>query len=473
MVKPAGPFVFRAAASAGAGDAPESDRLADIVATRSFELDARALAARVLLLPPTHPGETPYRDVIAVSVPAPVGAAGRDAPRVATPRDAVAIVRRALDRALEHALQGVRRVAVMTGGGVDSSALLALAVERARRTGGTAFGVALDFGGPGDDRPHLAALEAHLGCEILRVRPEGAAHRIALVRSGVDAAPLTWPGGCMEIEMLARARANGAECALMGVGADELFDGNPRALAEIARRGDLAGALTAARRLEGFALPRSPSLTWVLRPLIAELLPTSIRAVRAYRTPARAPAWARPRLQAHAREWRDREIGRTLRKARTPRERFERLDSSPTRGHLAWLRHQEQVASGLERRDPFLDPELVATVSALPPEWLLHCDARRGLFREAVRGLLPESLRLRMDKASFEPAFARFVAAAGNFEALRDLAAVPHLAALDLVDPRAFREAFDAFSRHPDDGWTDVWPALAVEAFLQGRGVRA
>lgn len=452
----------------------DHDRLSDVVAGGAFELDRCALAARVLLLPPTHPGETPYRDVIAVGVPGRSGAGQSDDLRhVATPLDAVAAVRAALARAVDRALHGVRRVAVLTGGGVDSSALLALAVERARRAGGTAFGVALDFGGPGDDRPHLAALEAHLGCEILRVRPEDAAHRFALVRAGVDAAPLTWSGGCMEIEMLARARANGAERALMGVGADELFDGVPQTLADLARRGDLLDALAAARRLAGFTRPRSPSLAWVLRPLLAELLPRRIRAIRAHRTRGSVPAWARPRLRRHAREWRDREIERTLTKARTSQERFERLDASPSRAHLAWLRHQEQVGSGLERRDPFLDPELVATVTSLPPAWLLHCDSRRGLFREAVRGLLPESLRLRADKASFEPAFARFLASAGGCEVLRDLAGVPRLAALDLVEPRAFREAFDAFARHPDDGWGDVWPAITVEAFLQGREGRA
>jgi asparagine synthase (glutamine-hydrolysing) len=471
-VRPASPFVFRATSHARA----ESDRLADVLATGTFELDPRALAARLLLLPPSHAGETPYHGLAAVrrmAGPLEPSAAGRNPPAVVSPRDAVHAVRAALEDAVDRALADTRRVAVMTGGGVDSSALLALAVARARRVGGSAFGVALDFGGPGDDRSHCRALEHHLDCEILRVRPEDAASRFELIRSGVDAVPLAWPGGPMEIELLARARAHGADCALMGVGADELFDGDPRALAEVARGGEVAAAFASARALDGFAHPRLPGLRWVVRPLLAALLPTSLRARRAARTPVATPGWAGRQLREFAREQRLRGLARVLAPARTPCARFERFHGSPSHEHLAWLRHQEQVASGLERRDPYLDPELVRVITALPPAWLLHGDTRRGLFREAVRGLVPDSLRLRTDKASFEPAFVRFVEAGGGFAALRDLAGVPELAQLGLVEPRLFRKAFEAFVANPDDGWGEVWSALAVEAFLQTHAGRA
>ncbi|HSO37127.1 MAG TPA: asparagine synthase C-terminal domain-containing protein, partial [Labilithrix sp.] len=465
-VSPPSPFLFRSSSAAQA-----SSLLAELVADRTFALDARALAARVLLRPPTHPGETPYVGIVADRVHRP-DAGTWPVPRAATPAEAAVAVREALVRAVDRALEGVKRVAVMTGGGVDSSALLALAVERARRVGGSAFGVALDFEGPGDDRPHRSALARYLGCEILCVRPEDAAHRFGLLWSGVDGVPLTWPGGPMEIEMLARARAHGADCALMGVGADELFDGEPRALADLVRGGDVAGALSSARALRGFAETRRPALRWLARPLLASLIPLAIRRRRALRTADVIPEWAGPRLRQYARGWRVQEIERSLNGLRTPRERFERFDASPSHEHLAWLRHQEQVASGLERRDPYLDRDLVRIVTALPPAWLLHGDTRRGLFREAVRGLIPESIRLREDKASFEPAFARFVEASGGFGAFRDVARVPELAALGLVTPAPFHRAFEAFCARPEDGWSDVWPALTVESFLETRADR-
>jgi asparagine synthase (glutamine-hydrolysing) len=389
--------------------------------------------------------------------------------RATSPGAAAALLRDAVEAAVERALEGVRRVAVLTGGGVDSSALLAFAVARARRVGGSAFGVALDFDGPGDDRPHRRALAAHLDCEILCVRPEEAAHRFALIRSGVDAMPMTWPGGPMEIEMLARARAHGAECALMGVGADELLDGDPCVLGDLARQGDLVSALTAARRLEGFGDPGWPALAWVARPLLGSLVPRGLRGRRARASRLAVPDWAAPALREVARTSRDHAIERQLAPTETAAQRFERFDGSLAHEHLASLRHQEIMASGLLRRDPYLDPELARIVTALPPAWLMYGESRRGLFREAMRGLLPDSLRLRSDKAEFEPAFRRFLDASGGFAALRPLAKVSRLATLGLVERGPFATSFDRFTKNPDEGWGAFWSALAVEAFLVAR----
>lgn len=401
------------------------------------------------------PGATPFVGVRAVHDDEPT------VPRHAPPRsveDAVAVVRAAVEDAVRTSIGGARRVAVLTGGGVDSSTLLAIAVAHARKVGGCAFGVALDFGGPGDDRPHLAALEAHLGCEIIRVRPEQAAHRVSAIFTGVDASPLAWPGAAMEIEMLAQARAHGAELALMGVGADALFDGDPREVESIA----------AARRLRGFGSPRSPIARWIVRPMIARQIPRSVRASLARRRVPEAPAWAGPTLRSFLRRHHERVVAWTFDARR-------RREDAPEREHLGWLRHQESVASGLVRRDPYDDAQLAATMESIPRPWLLHGDMRRGLFREAMRGLLPETLRLRIDKAEFEPAFTRFVEAAGGFDAFRALARMTALGDLGLVEPRRFAGAFDELASRPRDsfGWGDVWPALAVEAFVRSRSVRS
>lgn len=452
-----------------------SARLEDVVRGRSCELDARALAARMLLLPPFRRGETPYLSVTAHREPTPVPELDEAPP--ASPEDAIVRVRDALRLAVTRALTGVRRAAVLTGGGLDSSVLLALAVAHARETGGTAFGVALDFESSGDDRPHLRAVEQRLGCEIIRVRPEECTQRWPLVLRGVDATPLTWPGGAMEIELLSRARAHGAELALTGAGADELFDGEPRALAELVRGRRLRAAVDSARKLRGFDAPRSRLLTWLARPMLAGLLPVSLRAWRARRGGRRIPSWVTPRVRAWVDEQRDAQLREALVRPHGARARREAQLSRPHLDHLAWLRHQEEVGSGLGRVDPYLDTELVAAISCIPEPMLLHGDVRRGLFREATRELLPDSLRARLDKASFEPAFARFVAAADGFERLRPLASVPRLAALGLVDAARFREAFEAFVVSAADetgaGWTDVWPALCVEAFLASGEVKA
>lgn len=451
-------------------DGRSSASLTDCIAGADvdLDLDVDVVASRVLMLSSLRPHATPYRGVSTVVRPRVPFRTRRRVDRVErAPEELLA----ALTTAVERALEGVSRVAVMTGGGTDSSALLALACGWARRHGKSAFGVSLDFGGHGDDRPHRTVLQSHLGCEVLRVSPEDAASRFSLFTRGVDSSPFTWPGGAMEVELLARARAHGADCVLSGVGADELLDGDPRALARVAIKKGPGAALRAARALKGFERPRFPSVAWVARPVAARLLPRSFRRARAQRSLSSAPAWTGPRARDFHARWMADALERTLRSRPEPAARYEAHQDELHHEHLFWLRHQEQFAAGIERRDPYLDPDFVATVMSFPEEWLLHGNVRRGLFRAALRGLVPSSILERLDKAEFEQAFTRFLGAVGGFAAIRPLATVECLADLGLALPRPFRESFDAFASSPETSyeWGGVWPALAVESFLRSR----
>lgn len=436
-------------------------------------VDALALSAWVVGAPPLTIQRTPY---VGVDVEYRPRLPRRSPARARSRADAPAVLRGALEAAVDAALVGVRRVAVMTGGGIDSSTLLGLASGWAKRTGGSAFAISLDFEGPGDDRPHLRALEKHLGCEVVRMSPEEAAPRMGLLADGVDGAPLWHPMMPIEIEMLSRARAHGAERVLCGAGADELFGGSPHALAELALRGHPLQAMRAARRLSDFGRPRSRVWTWVLRPLLGRMLPTRLRGLRDRRAARfEPPSWAGPVLRSYFDEQRRDASTRVRTPPRTELARFAAIRDDPYRVVLAWARHQEEHGAGVDLWWPYLDLELAASVAALPPDYLLYGDRWRGLLRESIRGLVPDSLRERPDKAAFEPALRRFVDAVGGFEALKPLASVRRLAELGIVDPVAFAAAFDEFSAAPDAGepWVVVWPALAVEAFLEGQARRA
>ncbi len=435
----------------------------------------RVVLSRWMLLEPPHAiDETIYADIRCSLTERPGGLDSKALPPIEPPprqqADAAGALRRMLERSVARAIGSARRVAVLTGGGVDSGGLLGLAVRLMRERRGSAFAVALDYRAQGDDRPHLDALARHLGCEVLRVAPEDAAGRADLVR-GVDGAPFSSPTGPMEVEMFARARAQGAEVVLTGDGGDALFDGTPHALSELTRAGRVLHACRVARTLRGFEEPRWRLFDWAIRPALTRFVPCSIRMWNARRRKPAIPPWARPPARATLEE----------RWARQLAELEARLASGapepswPTeheRVWMAWYRHQQEQASGIERSDPYLDRELVDWVDALPPVWLLEGGIRRGLFREAIRGLVPDALRMREDKASFEPALFRFVQSIGGFESLRRHARVPHLADLGLVEPAPFEKAFDDFAARPITSWdwSGVWPALCAEAFLEARG---
>lgn len=440
-----------------------TSRLADAVVGQPTALDTLTLGARMVFGSPPAQGGTPYLGVRAAYVRAERDRRGEIAERADTPEVAATQLRRALEAEVAHALHGVDRAAVLTGGGLDSSALLALAHRWGREHGVSVFGVALDFGGPGDDRPYLAALERHLDCEVLRVRPEEAAARIDLFLRGVDAAPFTWPSGGMEVEAFTRARAHGATVVLTGVGADELLDGDPRSLARAALRAPRV-AVESARRMRGFDRPRRPAAQWLARPLVTALLPDRVRRWRARRATPPTPSWAG---RAFVESMRAGELARE----RAASEAAAPMWDPPHHEHLAWLRHQQESAGGIACRQPFLEAGLRELVARFDPAWLLHGAIRRGLFRAAVKDLLPVAIVEREDKAGFECGLLRFLAASGGVDALRPLASGRELAALGLVDSRRLLDAFAAFEHALGDGehWGNVWPVLAVEAFLRAR----
>ena len=438
-------------------------RLSELVETGHPSIDADALAPRIAANPPTVAERTPYRGIACRLVEPPVTTRARAAPR--SGEEAVRLVRRALEGAIDRAIVGAKRVAVLTGGGLDSGGLFALTALRARLTGASVFAVGLDFEGPGDDRPYLRALEESTGCEVVRIAPEEGATRLAFL-DGVDVLPFVWLTGSCEVAMFARARADGADVALMGAGGDELWDGRPQALAAHLLEGHPRLAWCASHSLRGFHRPRSVTFDWLLRPLIARALPRRVRAWRLRRNGFAIPAWYGPRIRAAYVEARERQMDDVLADAA-----WQAGDRSTPEYdmHLASLRHQEEIASGCPRRDPFLDRELIAAIATVPPLFKLHGHLRRGLFRAALADVLPRAVAERLDKAQFEPALARFLAAAGGPERLRALADAHALAELDLVDRAGFKDAFDHFASHPldPDAWITVWPALAGEAFLR------
>ena len=198
----------------------------------------------------------------------------------------------------------------------------------------------------------------------------------------------------------------------------------------MARRGHVARAALGIARLRGANLPPAHRrlLSFALSPVrsaapVARLL----RARDARDTRALFP-WARARtIDAIVDAAGD---GAPL--ARAAAERYAELTFH---AHNSWMargpRALYEAASGCPRVDPYLDDAFVRFVASVPPEHMFHGGWIRGLFREAMRGLVPDSVRLRTTKAGSEPAMRAMVEAAGSFEAFADLADVGRLADLE------------------------------------------
>lgn len=437
---------------------------ADTLAARAAHLvgsisdGARSVFRDVMTVPPgTRVEVTPRGELSRSALDAP--------PPVEPPSRPVDALRELLLRAVGRVAARGERVGVLSGGGLDSGALVALA----HHEGIDVNAFALAFGGPGDDRPHLRALAAHLGLEPLSMPPFDADVPPLLAAAGL---PLTWASGAAEATLMARARAWGARVVLSGLFADDCFDGDPRSAAELVQSIGAFAAIARARRYDDATLREGARR--VLGPWARSSVPGAARAflrrlrgpfARPVRRPLDGPRLARVRRETSERAREDHDDA----KIEGAHARIRSAFFSAHLGFASELRMQEESLSGVLRVDPYLDAEVATFALSLPPHLLLGDGQRRGLFREALVGLLPDSVRTRRDKASFaevhasllRPPLAARVLADRRFEALGDLGIVTPRAAESALERASHDEAFARAHG------AELYALLAAEAFAR------
>jgi asparagine synthase (glutamine-hydrolysing) len=440
------------------------------------EVDVDGLAAQIANCAGPDPTRTPYRDIrrlgacevvrfgpgrqrVSVEIPStPPRRTGRVETFAAEFRDVLvdAVAREARDLSL---------ASVMTGGGLDSAGLLA-AAELGYRQGrhGCRFRVvAMDFGGPGDDRPHLRTLCSALGIEPERVSIEDA---VAIAPSILvaDAAPFVLPSAHINTAAFRRAAEGGAQALFTGCGGDIVTFGDLALFSDGALRRRLLPALWGAARLQTMwtSTTCSRMVDLVLRPVARRLAPRAWLKRRRASAMRRRPrwAWAGPRLRSFLLEVPHAE--------RAPDESwYSEIARSPELARDMDHSGQCEQAGQLSERWPYLDAKLVEFVASVPDEARFHGHDDRGLFREAMRGLLPESVRTRPDKARFEPMLNEVASALHASGAVSRFARMEALGDLGLVNPPAFRSALSkAYAERDGLAWSHAWPAICAEAFM-------
>jgi asparagine synthase (glutamine-hydrolysing) len=376
-------------------------------------------------------------------------------------------------QAVARAISTAGDVGVLVSGGLDSSFVLASALHVARTRPETrVHAVNLDFADRGDDRSRFRSLCDHLGVVPIRTTPRECAP-LFLRSLVIGGAPSTWPTSPFDVRLTELGRENGANMVLTGVGGDDVFYGDFRLFAEDFRQGHPIAAILRAARLRGYVGSSAAFrvhrfvLCPVLRGLVPPRLLTAIDARR--RRPPRLP-WAGTRLRRLVAE------GLLVDDSPDPNERLderswlcERMRSS----YYSFVKESHaliEIAGGCTRVDPYFDDDLVEFVAGLRPELLFQGDWVRGLFRNAMRGVVPDDIRTRPDKGRYEAALLAVVQAAGGFDVLRPLSTMVGLADHGIVEPGAFHARFRELRERPQDGrlWMELWPVFAAEAFVRG-----
>jgi asparagine synthase (glutamine-hydrolysing) len=282
--------------------------------------------------------------------------------------------------------------------------------------------------------------------------------------------PSASPNLFFQQPLLDLARNAGIDILFDGQGGDELFGHAAFLPADRLRRGSIRGALALARRFPGAGADPSARVVAdvLLRFGLRGAAPRWSNGLPS-RAPGPAGAWLLPRTQR-------------LQKRTSERWAWKRLDGPLWWRALAdgmtaqrermeahdYLRRKEAM-TGVAGAHPFLDDaDLVEAVLALPPEHAFDPVLDRAVLRHALRGRVPEDVRLRRGKAWFDPLFVSALSNADR-EVIAAVVGAPDAELRAYVDPEIVRtRLLEASGRAQGGAWAwALWRLFTTECWLQ------
>jgi asparagine synthase (glutamine-hydrolysing) len=398
-------------------------------------------------------------------------------PTRASRQEHVEAVRAKLTDAVSRRTRPDEPLAVLLSGGLDSSTVAAIASgldddRRPRRAYSATFP---DH--PTIDEGHLIDLVCdRLGLTSTRV----------VVRSGsvVDGAaeyinnwhvPPPSPNLFFWFPLLRRAAADGMVGFLDGEGGDEVFGLSPYLMADRMRRGRVRAAFDLARQIPGGGDHLRFEHLWpfVKKFGVKGATPPSLHAL--VRRRRASTAYLPPYLGAAARRaFVESDVAAGWKRLPGPRW-WAYLVSVVTQGAgvpIAFDHMRRRAAlAGLEARHPLVDVDLIEHVLTIPPELAFDTRYSRPLQRAVTEGLLPDEVRARPTKSTFDALFHDALAGPDLATARQVLqpgvAEVGAYVDLDVVASRLLAEP-------PPQGerlqWAmELWRLLTAECWLRAQ----
>jgi asparagine synthase (glutamine-hydrolysing) len=376
--------------------------------------------------------------------------------------------RELLTQAVRVRLTGGSDVWAQLSGGLDSSSIVSVAASLAERRdvpvgiGGTV--TIVDSHGTGSDERHFSdTVVRRYGLRNEQVHDFGLWQDDGAPPPATDQPSSRYPFYARDRYMCTVVRDAGGRVLLGGHGSDLYLTGTMFFFADWLVSGRAKRALREMARWA--ALGEVSFWRLALRNAVMPLLPARILVACWPRV--RTPSWIGHRLLA-------------------------RIDRTPLAGVLqsyggAWGSKYAgaQAASSstasvgldhgveeemMELRYPFLHRPLMEFCLRLPPELCAQPLARKWILRQAMRGMLPETVRTRRGKGSIDGRIAwSFAQERQRLDALlRD----PILAQLGCVDVGKLRVAVDEGRHGEAQARVGVFDALALETWLQVRSGR-
>ena len=283
-------------------------------------------------------------------------------------------------------------------------------------------------------------------------------------------------GALIDVMALTEAAREGAEVVLDGQNGDETLGFSKFLIADRLRQGRFMSARDLIGRWPlGRPLSRAEK-TWILKEIgLKGVVPYRVgRVVRARlnrNNDYAAPQWLHPTLRRQFADLEDNWAWKTTGSGPLWWRHFAELVIEGPHSDLRmdYLRHRA-TAAGVRNESPLYDVDLIEYCLRLPPELAYDAQFNRPLAREAVRGILPEGVRLQEQKAVFSP-FCLNMLTGADFRAIERLIIAPNPelgAYVDMDWVRNYWHTKRPGAGESSMGWGSLmWNLAAVEIWLR------
>jgi asparagine synthase (glutamine-hydrolysing) len=273
------------------------------------------------------------------------------------------------------------------------------------------------------------------------------------------------PNSVMDTLMHRAIRERGFRVVLTGQGGDQWFGGSPDCFAELLcdfRFAELFRLLRDEAAYPTRVLRGQGPLALLLRRTLWPLVPPQpkffINRLRGVRLvpPFANPEFARKLDLEHARNAPPRQL-RGL--SFTQRTMYQVLNLGISI-HFAELNERECALAGLEGRHPFYDRRVIEFAFAIPEDQRCRPRATKYIFRQPGRGLLPDSIRQRRDKAEFSSLLVHGLEDVTNALGSEGAFGSFNVVQRGWVDPEQFRLVYRERMRNA--AVANLWPLWSV-----------
>jgi asparagine synthase (glutamine-hydrolysing) len=131
--------------------------------------------------------------------------------------------------------------------------------------------------------------------------------------------------------------------------------------------------------------------------------------------------------------------------------------------HLLKWEDRNSMAFSLEARVPFLDHRLVERTLTLPDDMIIRDGMTKYVLREAMKGRLPEPIRVRRDKIGFGTPHDEWFRTPAFQEYIKGIIYADSFAARNLVDVKKVQAMYEQHLRKEASYGKEIWKWLHLE----------